>query len=161
MSEGTWRDNASAQAQADLDELLSAALGAALEHLNKNGEFYPFSMTVEGPESDALQNPDVDLVFADPAELGEQPEAEEVLAELRRILKVRAENENRTVVQRASAIVLEVIVPEFGPAVRVDLEHAEGIQLMVLAPVKSSGKARKRSHDFGQLRLLPGQRHIW
>lgn len=161
MTEATWRDSASTQAQADLDELLSAALGAALEHLDKNGEFYPFAMTVEGPADADFNEPEVDLVFADPSELGEQPEPEAVLAELRRIVKVRAENENRTVTQRASAIVLEVIVPEFGPAVRVDLEHAEGIQLMVLAPVKSSGKARKRSHDYGQLRLLPGQRHIW
>ena len=158
MSEGTWREAASQQAQTDLDELLSAALGAALEHLNKNGEFYPFAMSIEG---EASAEPEVDLVFADPAALGQQPEPEDVLTELRRILKVRADNENRTVPQRACAIVLEVIVPEFGPAVRVDLEHAEGVQLMVLAPVKASGKARKRTHDFGQLRLLPGQRHIW
>ena len=83
------------------------------------------------------------------------------LAELRRLLKVRAENENRTVAQRATAIVLQVVVPQFGDAVRVDLEHAEQIQLMVLAPVLSKGKARKRTFDFGELRLLPGQRHIW
>ena len=159
MSAPTWRDEASSVAQADLDELLSAALGAALEYLDKNGEFYPFAMSVDGPASGS--RPEVDLVFADPAALGDEPEAEDVLAELRRILKVRAENENRTVPQRAAAIVLEVIVPEFGPAVRVDLEHAEGVQLMVLAPVKSQGKARKRKHDFGELRLLPGQQHIW
>lgn len=156
----SWRDEASPQAQADLDELLSAALGAAIEHLDKNGEFYPFAMSVDGP-ADEQTAPEVDLVFADPAELGEQPESEAVLAELRRVLKVRAENENRTVRQRATAIVLEVIVPDFGPAVRVDLEHSEEIQLMVLAPIKSSGKSRKRTHTFGDLRLLPGQRHIW
>ena len=120
-SNGTWRDVASPQAQADLDELLSAALGAAMEHL--------------------------------------EPEA--VLAELRRVLAVRAENENRTVAQRATAIVLYVVVPEFGDAVRVDLEHAEGVQLMVLAPVKGKGKSRKRTFEYGDLRLLPGQRHIW
>ena len=50
----TWRDEASPQAQADLDELLSAALGAAMEHLEKNGEFYPFAMSVDGePTVDA------------------------------------------------------------------------------------------------------------
>ena len=168
----TWRDEASPQAQADLDELLSAALGAAMEHLEKNGEFYPFAMSVDGePTVDAdgeptaarggVKAPDVDIVFADPAALGEQPEPEAVLAELRRLLKVRAENENRTVAQRATAIVLQVVVPQFGDAVRVDLEHAEQIQLMVLAPVLSKGKARKRTLDFGELRLLPGQRHIW
>lgn len=168
----TWRDEASPQAQADLDELLSAALGAAMEHLEKNGEFYPFAMSVDGPptqdengEYTAVSNsssaPEVDLVFADPAVLGEQPESETVLEELRRILKVRAENENRTVAQRATAIVLQVVVPQFGDAVRVDLEHAEQIQLMVLAPVQAKGKSRKRSYDFGDLRLLPGQRHIW
>lgn len=168
----TWRDEASPQAQADLDELLSAALGAAMEHLEKNGEFYPFAMSVDGePTVDAdgeptaassgVKAPDVDIVFADPAALGEQPEPEAVLAELRRLLKVRAENENRTVAQRATAIVLQVVVPQFGDAVRVDLEHAEPIQLMVLAPVLAKGKARKRTFDFGELRLLPGQRHIW
>lgn len=171
-SNGTWRDVASPQAQADLDELLSAALGAAMEHLEKNGEFYPFAMSVDGEptidsagEPTAASNqavaPDVDIVFADPAALGEQPEPEAVLAELRRILAVRAENENRTVAQRATAIVLYVVVPEFGDAVRVDLEHAEGVQLMVLAPVKGKGKSRKRTFEYGDLRLLPGQRHIW
>ena len=70
---------------ADLDELLSAALGAAMEHLEKNGEFYPFAMSVDGEptidstgEPTAASNqavaPDVDIVFADPAALGEQPE---------------------------------------------------------------------------------------
>lgn len=159
----SWRDSASAQAQADLDELLSAALGAAMEHLQKNGEFYPFAMSVDGPtQADGtVQAPEVDIVFADPAELGEQPEPEAVLEELRRILKTRAKNENRTVPQRATAIVLQVVVPEFGDAVRVDLEQAEGVQLMVLAPVRSKGKARKRTYEFGDLRLLPGQRHIW
>ena len=109
-SNGTWRDVASPQAQADLDELLSAALGAAMEHLEKNGEFYPFAMSVDGEptidsagEPTAASNqavaPDVDIVFADPAALGEQPEPEAVLAELRRVLAVRAENENRTVAQ--------------------------------------------------------------
>lgn len=171
-SNGTWRDVASPQAQADLDELLSAALGAAMEHLEKNGEFYPFAMSVDGEptidsagEPTAASNqavaPDVDMVFADPAALGEQPEPEAVLAELRRVLAVRAENENRTVAQRATAIVLYVVVPEFGDAVRVDLEHAEGVQLMVLAPVKGKGKSRKRTFEYGDLRLLPGQRHIW
>ncbi|EFP57327.1 MULTISPECIES: hypothetical protein [Dermacoccus] len=171
-SNGTWRDVASPQAQADLDELLSAALGAAMEHLEKNGEFYPFAMSVDGEptidsagEPTAASNqavaPDVDIVFADPAALGEQPEPEAVLAELRRVLAVRAENENRTVAQRATAIVLYVVVPEFGDAVRVDLEHAEGVQLMVLAPVKGKGKSRKRTFEYGDLRLLPGQRHIW
>ena len=157
----SWRDGASPQAQSDLDELLSAALGAALEHLDKNGEFYPFAMTVEGSLDERTEHPDVDLVFADPAAFGEQPEVADVLEELRRVLKVRAENANRTIPQRACAIVLEVIVPEFGECVRVDLEHSEEIQLMVVAPVKSSGKARKRRHDYGQLRLMPGQRHIW
>lgn len=171
-SNGTWRDVASPQAQADLDELLSAALGAAMEHLEKNGEFYPFAMSVDGePTIDSAGEPtvasnqavapDVDIVFADPAALGEQPEPEAVLAELRRVLAVRAENENRTVAQRATAIVLYVVVPEFGDAVRVDLEHAEGVQLMVLAPVKGKGKSRKRTFEYGDLRLLPGQRHIW
>lgn len=159
----SWRDDASAKAQADLDELLSAALGAAMEHLQKNGEFYPFAMSIDGPSEAGgkVQAPEVDIVFADPAELGEQPEPEAVLEELRRILKARAENENRTVAQRAAAIVLQVVVPEFGDAVRVDLEQAEGVQLMVLAPVRSKGKARKRTYEFGDLRLLPGQRHIW
>lgn len=171
-SNGTWRDVASPQAQADLDELLSAALGAAMEHLEKNGEFYPFAMSVDGePTIDSAGEPtdasnqavapDVDVVFADPAALGEQPEPEAVLAELRRVLAVRAENENRTVAQRATAIVLYVVVPEFGDAVRVDLEHAEGVQLMVLAPVMGKGKSRKRTFEYGDLRLLPGQRHIW
>ena len=74
-SNGTWRDVASPQAQADLDELLSAALGAAMEHLEKNGEFYPFAMSVDGEptidsagEPTAASNqavaPDVDIVFS-------------------------------------------------------------------------------------------------
>lgn len=155
----SWREEASAQTQADLDELLSASLGAALDHLQKNGEFYPFAMSVEGEGRE--EHPEVSIVFADPATLGEQPEAADVLAELRRILKVAAHNDNRTAPVRASAIVLQVVVPDFGDVVRVDLEHRDGIQLMVLAPITSSGKSRKRVYSFGDLRLLPGQQHIW
>lgn len=168
----TWRDEASPQAQADLDELLSASLGAALEHLQNKGEFYPFAMSVDGeptvtpegeptPVSEGTKAPEVDIVFADPSVLGDQPEAEDVLAELRRILKVRAENHHRTASQRATSIVLQVVIDGFGDCVRVDMEHAEQVQLMVIAPIKASGKSRKRTYDFGDLRLLPGQRHIW
>lgn len=157
----SWRDAASPQAQAELDALLSASLGSALDNLNKNGEFYPFAMSIDTRDGARPAEPDVDIVFADPAALGDQPEAEDVLAELRRILSVRARNENRTVTQRATAIVLAVGVPDFGDAVRVDLEHLDGIQLMVLAPIVAKGKSRKRTYDFGPLRLLPGQLHVW
>jgi len=42
----SWRDGTPPEVQDDLDAALSAGLDAALNLLTKNGEFFPFGVTV-------------------------------------------------------------------------------------------------------------------
>jgi len=56
----SWRDNASIQAQGDLDGLFSESLNAAIHFLGKNKEFYPFALALstDGKSSVAVTGQD-------------------------------------------------------------------------------------------------------
>jgi hypothetical protein len=141
-----WRDTTSQAVQDDLDSLVTPAIDAAAQLLNKNGEFFPFCLTV---------GLDGELGFdhADPG-LGEQPPSQAVLD----FLYEGAAAQQDTL--RALAFVADVRL-EGSDAVRVELEHRDGGPgLAVLAPYALRGLVRKRAR-FGDLQLAKGTRHIW
>lgn len=140
----SWRDSASPTAQDDLDELLGVVVPLAEHLLGKNGEFFPFggSVSIGGEAS---------LTAADPG-LGERPQSDRVLADLYGGAQANASQ------VRAAAFVADVRALG-SDAVRVELEHHEGVALVVLLPYSRS--RFKKTVTFGEMRVAEGQPRIW
>lgn len=147
----SWRDDASKQAQDDLDDLLDFSLRAAQQRLDDAGEFYPFPVTgaEDGPVVVAVQVPSRPRAVADVAEVFELCWA---------TLRALAET------SRAGAVVTNVGGPD-GDAIAVALEHREGQAVEVCLPYaaqgKTNGKKPPQKHRFGDLQAAPGQSRIW
>jgi hypothetical protein len=131
----SWRDSISAEASAEVDAMLNAALPFAQQMLEKHGEFYPYA------------------VKRDP-ELGDKPVSTEVLAVLYDGLSKQRES------LRATAVVSDVrISSPAGDAIRVEIEHREGAVLVALLPY--SKKRFGRGVTYGDLQASTGERHTW
>lgn len=143
----SWRDNASAQAQDDLDGLLDVALGFAQQQLDARGEFFPYAAAI-GTDGEA------EMIAARPDADDEHPRSADVIDAC-----VAALVSQRDYI-RAGAIVADVRLPDqSSDAIRVDLEHAEGHALAVLLPYTK--KKLRRGVDYGQPRAQAGSRRIW
>ena len=140
----TWRDQASEQAQADLDGLLNVVLPFAQKMLSDNGEFFPFGaiVTNEGRS---------ELVAADPG-LGERPPSASVLDGLLRSFRAKRDQ------TRATAACADVH-REDTDAVMVALEHLEGVALNVFLPYKK--KRFRGGLEFGAINASTGTRQVW
>jgi len=142
----SWRDTTPQAAQDDLDAMLSMALDAALNLLTKNGEFFPFGVTVG-------QDGQVGLAAADPA-LGEKPDSTAVLANLYAGAAANREG------YRATAFVADVTA-NGSHAIRVEAEHRDGgPALVVLMPYQRKGLVKKVV-TYGQMSAAAGERRIW
>jgi len=132
--------------QDDLDSALSAALDAALNLLTKNGEFFPFGVTV----NDAGQ---VGLTAADPG-LGEHPDSTAVLASL------YAGTSDSRGAYRAAAFVADVRA-NGSDAVLVEAEHRDGGPcLLIVMPYQRKGLVKKIV-TYGQMTAGPGEHRVW
>jgi hypothetical protein len=140
----SWRDSASQSAQDDLDGLLNVVLPLAENLLGKNGEFFPFGGWV------SLQG-EASLTAADPG-LGEHPASDLVLAQLYDGARTNASS------SRAAAFVADVRA-NGSDAVRVELEHQEGVALVVLLPY--SRDRFKKTVSFGHMNVAESQSRIW
>ena len=140
----SWRDTASASAQEDLDGLLNVVLPLAQELLGKNGRFYPFGAGVSA-------DGEVALTAAD-AGLGEHPQPDRVLAGLYDGARATAAE------SRAAAFVADVQAGG-SDAVQVELEHQDGIALVVLVPYKPA--TLNRVPKFEQMTVSQGDPRVW
>ena len=140
----SWRDTASTSAQEDLDELLNLVLPHAGDLLAKNGRFYPFSASVSTDR-------EASLTAVDPG-LGEHPQPEQILAGLYDGARATATE------LRAAAFVADVQT-DVSDAIHVELEHVNGIALVVLVPYKPLGL--KRFPKFGEMSVSPGEPRVW
>lgn len=140
----SWRDTASASAQEDLDGLLNLVLPLAQELLGKNGQFYPFgaSVSTDGEASITATDPGV----------GDHPHPEQVLAGVYDGARASAAE------NRAAAFVTDVIA-NGSDAVRVELEHRDGIALVVVVPYKPS--TLNRVPKFEQMSVAQGEPQVW
>jgi hypothetical protein len=140
----SWRDAASSQAQADLDELLNAVLPFAQQQLASYGEFRPFGAAVS-------EDGQMTLLAGHPG-LGEPTPAQDVLDLLYQGARRTAPD------YRAAAFAVNVRA-EGSDAVRVELEHREGSVLVVLVPYQRN--MAQGTITFGQMRAGAGQARVW
>lgn len=140
----SWRNSASQLAQDDLDELLNAVLPFAIETLGSRGEMYPFGATITKDGLTTLSAADLGV--------GVSPNSNEVLALLRD--GVTADKDDL----RAAAYVADARV-EGGEAIRVELEHSEGVAIVVLVPYRRS--RLRKSVKVGEMRVQLGELHAW
>lgn len=131
--------------QKDLDDLLDLVVPLAQDMLGKNGQFYPFGATMSRAGETSLIGEDHGL--------GEYPQPDEALDDL-----YDETRENATAI-RAAAFVSDVQVNGDASAIRVELEHQDGIARVVLlpyTPAEPGGFPR-----FGQLSDAPGEARVW
>lgn len=140
----SWRDGASAQAQADLDALLNAVLPFAQQTLSKYGEMFPFGAAVSSEGQ-------LELLASSPG-VGERPGSMAVLGALHDGARASARD------RRAFAFAADVR-DSGSDAVRVELEHREGLAIVVLVPYSRSRLTKKVA--FGQISGGMGQPKVW
>ena len=140
----SWRDSASQLAQEDLDGLLSLVLPLAEDEVRKHGEFYPFGASVSIGGDAALTAADLGL--------GERPASEGMLSLLYAGASANADT------TRAVAFVADVLAHGAG-AVRVELEHSEGVALVVLRPYARS--RFKKLLTFGPMSVAEAEPRVW
>ncbi len=141
----SWRDEVSEQGQAVLDALLQQVLPFAEQMLGEYGEFFPYGAVVS-------RDLDLEMVAADPGE-GEQPDAEAVLRLLYEQLAARADGLD------ATAVVSDVRLRDpAGDAVRIELEHREGVAIAVLFRYELDGDG---GVAFAAPTAVPGERRTW
>jgi hypothetical protein len=142
----SWREDASQQAQDDLDALLSAGLGFAQGQLEQHGAFFPFAVGIVADTGEPQ------LIAAVPERGGEQPDSLKVIDEC-----VRALTEGRSAL-RAGAIVSDVLAND-SDAIRVELEHADGIAIAALLPYAKRRLGKKLR--YADVVAQDGVRRIW
>ncbi|HEY8700153.1 MAG TPA: hypothetical protein VIM08_04180 [Arthrobacter sp.] len=141
----SWRDTASAQAQADLDGLLEPALGFAQQSLGERGEFYPYAVVVNIAGEQ-------EMIMAEAPT--EQPESTSVIDSITRDLASHRDN------YRAVAVVADVRVREAGTdAIRVTLEHREGPVMSVVLPY--TRRKFRGGYVFGELQGATAGPSVW
>ena len=138
----SWRDSTSAEAQADMDNMLEAALPFAQRMIVKYGEFYPYAVSMSA-------GGEVAMVAADVG--SQKPASLDLLASLYEGLASRAQE------LRATAIVSDVKLGSGEDAIRVEIEHREGGALAVVLPYKKRG----RNVAYGDLSARAGERRVW
>jgi hypothetical protein len=117
----SWRDNATDQAQADLDGLVDDAVGLAIEVIAEAGEFLPFSLAVSvDGERQAIQ-PNY------PRER-ELSAAEQLVAQWSALVDVKDS-------LRAVAVAVNVRLPEAKrDGIEISVEHREGVAIGLIFP---------------------------
>lgn len=140
----SWRDSASEMAHDDLDALFNAVLPFAEQTLGKSGEMYPFGASV-GDDGDVA-------MLATASGIDDHPRSDDVLA----ALYVAAKAESLRC--RAFAFVADVRA-DGGDAVRVEVEHCEGVALVLLVPYKRS--RFKRAVTLGPMSVGIGPTRVW
>jgi hypothetical protein len=144
ISMTSWRPTTSQNAQDDVDGLFGAVLPFAEQTLGRFGELYPFgaSLTTDGQ---------VTILGGAPG-LGEHPDSLAVLEVLYRGAADRAAG------SRAFAFVADVRA-NGGDAVRVEVEHREGVALVLLIPYTRS--RLRKTVTLGQMSVSAASRRIW
>jgi len=119
----------------------------ARQFLAKNGEFYPYAVSMANDGTTRM-------VAA--YEGSEHPASTDLLAMLYDGLRGQGGD------LRAAVVVSDVRIknPD-SDAVRVEVEHREGVALAVLLPYRVQTKSVDREVAYGELRAIAAKRRIW
>jgi|GEM_PF-1100259 len=139
----TWRDLTSERAQADFDGLLRAVVPFAEQQLTAHGELWPYGAAVSTDGETSLAAVD---------DSSAPLESEAILRGLYEGARARADD------QRAVAFVADVLA-RGTYAVRVELEHREGVALVVLLPYKRS--VFKKTVSLKQMSVSAAPPKVW
>lgn len=138
-----WRDDISEGAQSDLDTVFSQAALLARTLLMRNREFFPFGATISTKGAVGLSTPVPDAAT---------PTVHDVIDAI--MTEFRRDKAGK----RAYAIVALARTADGGEAVRIELEHKEGVALVIGVPVI---RGESGAVTFGDMAAHPGQRLIW
>jgi hypothetical protein len=141
----SWRGSVPEAVQDHVDGMYSYALEAATAFLTKRGEFFPFSYWL-------FDDDDVAPVHADPG-LGERPASVEVLKTL-----TEAARTERARLQTV-ATAADVTLLDGSDAVRIQIEHQDGVALQIVVPYRrrrSTGKV-----TLGETSVSDADALIW
>src|SRR4051795_3295271 len=105
----SWRDDASEEAQGQLDQLLNIALGFAQEELGEHREFFPFAVALDREGQAALVAGNTDQ---------ERPRSADVMASCTAQLVALRDG------LAATAIAADARLTDGGDAISVELEHS-------------------------------------
>jgi len=141
----SWRDSASVESQADMDNLFNEAPAFVKQMLAKSGEFFPYALAV-------TQDGRKKMVAGYTG--SEHPPSTEVLTLLYEGLR-REAGQNR-----AAAVVADVrLKAEATDGIQIEIEHSEGIAMTVLLPYRA--KRLGKEVEYGQVTVLGSERRIW
>ena len=138
----------SEEAQADCDRILDTAVPFAQQMLETYGEFYPYALKL-------LDNGTTEGLTAKPGQ-DEWPKSEDVLRNLYQRLTAQSAT------LRAVAVVADVLLTtDANPidAVKVEIEHREGVAIAVLIPYEKQQDGK--NPQFGAPRAALGERRVW
>lgn len=144
----SWRDEVSEQAQAECDRMFDVALPFAQDMLADYGEFYPYAMKM-------LDDGSTQGVAIRPGKVA-RPRSKTIVDTLYQ--RLGAERETL----RAVAVVADVLLTSnTSPmdAIRIDVEHRDGVAIAVLVPYVKKGEHERP--DFGEPRATYGERRLW
>jgi hypothetical protein len=116
-----WRDSVTEEAQADLDDLVDAAVEFALERIASAGEFLPFTLAVSTQGDRQAIQPNYPR--------GEGlPITEQIAAQWRAVSDLRDS-------LRAAAVAVNVTLPEVNrDGIEISTEHREGVAIGLVFP---------------------------
>jgi hypothetical protein len=143
MVVASWRDDATPEAQNDMDSLLEAVLPFAQQMLDQHGEFFPFGARV---------SVDGELVMLATDAVAEHPPSQDVLDELLNVARAVARD------SRAACFTSDVLV-DGGDAIRVEIEHRDGHAIVVLLPYEMVRPGP--GVVYGDLMAAPGVPRVW
>ncbi len=141
----SWRDGASQEAQDDLDGLVAATLPLAQKMLAEHGEFYPFAAQV-------TEAGEIGMVAAAVDDASRPPSSDVIEGLYEGLARLASES-------RAVAVASDVRIASNSDAIRVEVEHRDGIAIAVLLPYTT--KRFGRGHEFGALAAGTAERRIW
>ncbi|MFT9525667.1 hypothetical protein ACM0AU_14280 [Mycobacteroides abscessus subsp. abscessus] len=139
-----WRSTASPQAQSDLDMLYSDSISLVAEDLGHSDTFGPLMLVVDREGGKAVRR--MAGVVTPPQE-----------ADIAKLLEVADDAE--TLRARATVIDVTVKEPFAGDAIKIKLEHAEGVAIDILVPYSTTSEGK--TIEVNRLNAAIADKLLW